>query len=152
MYFINKIKEKYNNQNIVIFVDMDGVITDYDFSNKLDFKNKRCIMTNINTLKEISKLENVLLCILSVCRKDFEIKIKNDWLDKNAPFFKFENRIILSKENNNLSSKELKCNFLNNYNRKNNKIIVIDDDNEILKYLSKNVKDIDLYQDSSIID
>ena len=103
----------------------------------------------------MSLLNNVELNILSICKKNSQIDDKNDWLDTFAPFFKSENRIIISKENNpNISSKELKCNYLKNYILQNNhkKIIVIDDDNDILFYLSKNLNEIILYQDSSIID
>ena len=65
-------------------------------------------------------------------------------------------RIIISKESNpNLTSKELKCNFLKGFiiENKDSKVILIDDDNDILKYLLDNIgNEITLYQDSSIID
>ena len=62
MYFYNLIKDF--KEELIIFVDMDGVITDYDFGNKLDFKNKRPLTTNIKTLKKISELKKVELYIL----------------------------------------------------------------------------------------
>lgn len=155
MYFINKIKEKYVNENIIMFVDMDGVIAEYDMNRPYDFKNKRPVMTNINTLKEISLLKNIELHILSICREDYQIKDKQDWLNKYASFFLKNNRVIISKESNpDKSSKELKYEYLKNYlkNNINKKVILIDDDNEILKFISKNIKDIVVYQDSTLID
>lgn len=151
MYFYNLIK-KYD-EDLNIFVDMDGVITDYNFGSILDFKNKRPIKTNIKTLEKISKLNNVNLYILSICKKNNEINDKNEWLDKYAPYFKKENRIIISKENEkNKTSKELKYDYLKKYKKENKKIIVIDDDNEILKYLQEHLEEVILFQDSSIID
>lgn len=152
MHFINMIKNDYKNKDIIIFVDMDGVISDYEFGKPLDFLNKRPIITNINTLKKISLLHNVELCILSVCKKDTQITEKNKWLDKHANFF--INRVILSKESYpNLSSKDLKYNYLKKYIKDTEKkVLVIDDDNTILKYLSENIKGINLYQDSSLVD
>lgn len=153
MYFYNKIKKLSTNNELIIFVDMDGVIADYNFGHKLDFKNKRPIMTNINTLKEVSTLNNVKMCILSICKTENEVDVKNSWLDEKAPFFKKENRFIFSKEcEYNLDSKTIKTNFLKKYENSDKKIIVIDDDNLILKTLKKEVKNIILFQDSSLID
>jgi hypothetical protein len=155
MYFINKIRDLTAAKKCSIFVDMDGVITDFNFLQPLDFKIKRPLFTNINTFKAISQLDNVKLYILSICRKDEQIIEKNEWLDKYAPFFSKEKRIIISKETNpHLSSKELKAKVLYEYVHQLNEeqIIVIDDDNEMLQYLSKKFNDIILFQDSSIID
>ncbi len=154
MYFKDLIINKYDNKELMIFVDMDGVIADYEFKKKLDFKNKRPLKTNINILEEISKLKNVELFVLSICKENYQINEKKDWLDKYAPFFIENNRIVISKESNpNMSSKELKYEILKEIIKKSNKkIIVIDDDNEILMYLASKLDKIDLYQDSSIID
>ncbi len=155
MYFLNKVKELLGNNKGVIFVDMDGVIADFEFLAPLEFRNKRPLTTNINTLKEISGLDNVELYILSVCKKDFQIIDKNDWLDENAPFFKKENRIVISKESYpNIPSSKLKANFLKKEidKIKNKKVIVIDDDNEVLRYLSQNFESVIFFQDSSLID
>src|SRR5574344_539677 len=114
MYFKNMLLNKYKNRKLIIFVDMDGVIADYNFNNNLDFKHKRPLNTNINELYELSMLENVELHILSICKQNYQIREKNDWLNKYAPFFLKENRTIISKENNiNMSSRQLKYNFLN---------------------------------------
>lgn len=150
MYFEKLLEKEYPNETLDIYVDMDGVIADYSLG-KLDFLNKRPLKTNINLFKNLSKKENITLHILSICREDYQIQDKNTWLDKNAPFFKQRN--IISKESNpNKSSKELKFDFLKSIPQKNNKIILIDDDNDIIKYVYDNLKNIIVYQDSSIID
>lgn len=152
MHFYDLIKEMSNDKKIDLFVDMDGVIASYDFGRPLDFKSKRPLTTNINTLKNVSLLNNVNIYILSICRKDFQIKEKQDWLDKYAPFFKNENRIILSKETiANMSSAEMKLKFLREFET-NNKKVLVDDDNSILSTISKELKDIILLQDSELVD
>lgn len=86
-------------------------------------------------------------------KKDYKIIEKNEWLDKYAPFFKENNRVIISKENKNSSSIELKINFLKNLEHDEFKtIIVIDDDNSILKGIKNEIKEIVLFQDSSLVD
>lgn len=152
MYFYNLISNLAENEVIDLFIDMDGVISSYNFGMPLDFKNKRPLKTNINTLEKVSKIENVNLHILSVCRKDNEVQIKNEWLDINAPFFKKENRNVLSKETyTGFSSAELKLDFLKRYNT-SNKIILVDDDNHVLSTISKELDNIILLQDSELID
>lgn len=155
MYFLEKIKNEYKDEDVVLFVDMDGVIADYDFGNAKDFHKKRPVRTNINTFLELSKEKNIELCILSVCRTNEQIKEKNVWLDQYASFFKEDKRFVLSKEvYDTLSSKEIKANFLKDYIKKKlgKKIVVVDDDNGILKYYYKVLPEIRLFQDSSIID
>ncbi len=152
MYFFNLIENISKEKKVSLFVDMDGVIASYDFGKPLNFKTKRPLNTNINVLKEVSSLENVELFILSICRKDSEINDKNDWLDINAPFFKSENRFILSKETfKGKTSSELKTEFLKEY-KTSNYMILVDDDNLVLSLVSKNVNNILLLQDSELID
>lgn len=152
MRFYKIIENLSKERKLLIFVDMDGVIASYDIGKPYDFDKKRPLITNINTLKRLNSLENCELYILSICKKDYQIKEKNDWLDLNAPFFKKENRIIISKENNNITeSGILKANYLNNINIKD-QIILIDDDNKVLKIVKENVKNITLFQDSELID
>ena len=131
---------------------MDGVIASYDFGKPLDFANKRPLSTNIKALSQLCNLKNVELHILSVCRFDNQVKEKNDWLDKYAPFFEEDKRTIISKESNpHYSSKELKLNYLKSLEIEE-QIIFIDDDNEVLRTVRNGLKNIILYQDSELID
>lgn len=151
MHFYQIIENFSKERKLLIFVDMDGVIASYDIGKPYDFDKKRPLITNINTLKRLNSLENCELYILSICKKDYQIKEKNDWLDLNAPFFKKESRIIISKENSSITeSGILKANYLNNLNTKN-QIILVDDDNKVLKIVKEKVKNIILFQDSELI-
>ncbi len=155
MYFLDKIKKEYPTKDVHIFVDMDGVITDYDFGNKLDFKNKRPLNTNISLFKSLSKLPNIHLYILSICHHEFEITDKNEWLNHYCPFFPKENRIIIAKDKDpHCPSKELKAKAIKLFLQAhpNVQVIVIDDDNDIIKYLHKCYPNITIIQDSSLID
>lgn len=153
MHFYNLIKQISEGQKLILYVDMDGVIAEYDIAKiDLDFVNARPLLTNIKTLKMISELPNIELHILSVCRLDSQIKDKHDWLDKFANFFDFDKRVIISRESNNQTlTKDLKLNYLKTLN-KDEKIALIDDDNEILKTVKKNLENIILFQDSQLID
>ena len=152
MHFYNLIKDLSNKKDLIMFVDMDGVIASYDAGKPLDFPNKRPLMDNIKKFEEISNLSNVELHILSICRKDFQIEEKNTWLDKYAPFFNKENRNILSKETyTKFSSPELKANYLNSI-KTNKQVVLIDDDNSVLKKVMESVPGIIVLQDSELID
>lgn len=152
MYFYEKIKEMCKDKKTVMYVDMDGVIAAYDFGNPLNFANKRPLLTNIKKLEDISKLDNIELKILSACKNNFQIDEKNAWLDKHAPFFKQENRIILSREKyNNELSCNLKAQYLNSIDE-DRQVILLDDDNNVLKVVSKSVENIICIQDSEMID
>jgi len=152
MHFYKLIKKLSATQKTIIYVDMDGVIASYDFGKPLDFANKRPLSTNIKTLSKLCKLKNVELHILSICKTDNQIKEKNDWLDKYAAFFEKDKRTIISKESNlNYSSKQLKLNYLKSLGIKE-QVVLIDDDNEILKTIHNELKSIILYQDSELID
>lgn len=151
MHFYNLIKE-LASEKIILFVDMDGVIASYDFGKPLNFKNKRPLYNNIEVLKKVSTIDNVELHILSVCRKNYQIEEKNEWLDIYAPFFKKENRHILSKETIiGLQSSNMKANFLKDY-VSNKKIILLDDDIRVLRAVADTAPNITLFQDSELID
>lgn len=152
MHIKEVITDILKKTNIDLFVDMDGVIAAYEFGMPLDFDKKRPLLSNINKIKELSKLNGVKLHILSCCKKDYQIDLKNQWLDKYANFFDKENRFILSKETIvNLSSAEMKLNFLKNY-KTNSQIVVIDDDNQVIKTIGKNLSNVIVLQDSELID
>ena len=98
MKIVEEIKEYAFNKKVNLYVDMDGVIAEYDFGKPLDFLNKRPLLNNIKLLEEISQIKNVDIHILSICKRNFEIRDKNVWLDNHAPFFPKSNRHIISKE------------------------------------------------------
>ncbi len=149
MRILKEIKEYATDKKVDLYVDMDGVIAEYDFGKPLDFLNKRPLLSNIELLRKISQIDNVKMHILSICKKDSQIEEKNIWLDKYAPFFEKKNRHIISKETyKNTISSDLKTNFLNNVEGFK---ILIDDDNDILKKVSKSVGNIILYQDSALV-
>ncbi len=152
MHFYNLIKELSSDKEIILFVDMDGVIASYDVGKPLDFLHKRPLMTRIKELEEVSKLLNVDIRILSICKKDYQIEEKNIWLDKYAPYFKKENRVIISKETvTNTTSPEIKTNYLNSV-KTDKQVVLVDDDNQVLKDVMNNVKGIIVYQDSELVD
>lgn len=152
MHFYNIIKELSNKTEVMLFFDMDGVISSYDAGKKLDFANKRPLTENINKIKKISTLNNVTLYILSICKKNFQIEEKNNWLDKNAPFFDKSNRIIISKEQHpNIDSPTLKSDFLKNLNT-SSQIVLVDDDNAVIKKVLDVTDNVIVFQDSELID
>lgn len=152
MHFIDLIKKISIEEEVILFVDMDGVIASYDVGRPYDFKNKRPLKNNINIFREIAKLDRVSLHILSVCRENYQIEEKNEWLDINASFFEKENRVILSKEDSIYKiSSELKLNYLKKY-KTDKKIVFIDDDNSVLSVVNKELKNIILFQDSELVD
>lgn len=150
MYLKEFIKQ-YNDKKIKLFIDMDGVIADYDFGSAKRFDKKRPLYDSIKKLEVISKMENIELYILSVTRLNIGINEKNIWLDKYVDFIKKENRIILSKEGQSLSSAQLKSEYLNSIKIEDT-IIVIDDDPRVLKEINKTNEKIILLKDTVLVD
>lgn len=150
--YLKEILNGYGNKKIKIYIDMDGVVADYDVGKAGNFDKKRPLYTSIDKLKEISFMDNVSLYILSITRKDIGIYEKNIWLDKYMPFIDKNNRFILSKEEVSKSSSELKVDFLKNIKREDEVIILIDDDPLILKSVMDNVNDIVLLKDTVLVD
>lgn len=149
MYIIDEIK-KYNVDKPVIFIDMDGVVADYRFGEgdkirnnvKGVYLNKRPITASINIIKQFNYELNAELYILSSCYFKEQCAEKNEWLDKNMPFIKKDNRIFIMS-NNFESRKNLKIEFLKKYLNKNNnkKIVLIDDTHDILFLAIKELGD-----------
>ena len=132
---------------------MDGVIADYIFGSAQDYDQKRPLYDSIKKLEKISKMSNVELYILSATRYTEGIEQKKWWLDQFAPFFKKENRIIISREANSMiESAVLKANYLKDHKRDGSMIIVIDDDPKILKEIRKLNEDIILLKDTALVD
>lgn len=153
MHFYNEIKEIANKVKVMLFIDMDGVIAAYNIGkNPYDFLNKRPLKQSISNIEQVSTIPNVEVHILSVCREKGQVEDKNTWLDKNAPFFAKENRNIIARESENWkNAKEIKFDFLKNL-KTDKQIVLVDDDNEILKYVHENLKNIIVMQDSELVD
>lgn len=149
---VNELLSKY--KKIRLYVDMDGVIADYVVGEAKDYDKKRALKTTIKQLEELSNLNNIELNILSISRMDIGVEQKNKWLDMYAPFFKKENRFIISRESNNMEkSYKLKCDFVKKLKREDNTIIVvIDDDCDIVHKLKDENNDIEIYKDTIFVD
>lgn len=151
--YLKDFLEQFNDKKIKLFVDMDGVIADYIFGSAQDYDKKRPLYDSINKLEIISKMSNVELYILSATRYSSGFEQKNYWLDTYAPFFKKENRIIISREENNMiASSILKAEYLANYERDGSVLILIDDDPKNLKDVRKLSDDVILLKDSVLVD
>ena len=151
--YLKEYLKQYEDKKIKLFVDMDGVIADYIFGEAKDYDKKRPLYDSIKKLEEISKIPNIELYIFSATRYTEGFEQKHWWLDKYAPFFKKENRIIISREANGMSETSiLKSNYLKKYKRDDSKIIVIDDDPKILKEIKKQNEDIILLKDTVLVD
>ena len=150
--FLKKELEKYNNK-IKLYVDMDGVIADYNVGKACEYNQKRPLYDSIKKLEEVSKMPNIEMFILSITRMTEGLEQKHEWLDKFASFFKKENRIIISREANNFErSKVLKAKFLKEIERDGSMIILIDDDPAILDEIKELLPDIVLYKDTVLVD
>lgn len=151
---IYDVLKKYENQPVRMYVDMDGVLADYDVGVAADYDKKRPLISNISKLKKIYEMPNVELHILSVTRMSKGIQEKNDWLEQFAPFFKKENRNILSREEANFekSAVQLKYDFFSILKRDDSQIIFIDDDPAILRKIDDEFDDIVLLKDTTLVD
>ncbi len=151
--FLKEYMKQYKNIKVKLFVDMDGVIADYVFDNAKDYDKKRPLYDSIKKLEVVSKMPNVEMFILSATRKTEGIDQKHWWLDTYAPFFKKKNRIIISREDNDMiETSILKAKYLENYKRDNSVIIVIDDDPKNLKDIKKYNDDVILLKDTVLVD
>lgn len=151
---IYDVLKSYENQKVRIYVDMDGVIADYEVGVAANYDKKRPLVSILSKLEDLSKKPNVELHILSVTRMNNGIQEKNEWLDKFAPFFKKENRNILSREEANFekSALELKYAFIEGLERDGSQIIFIDDDPSILRKIDESMEDIVLLKETTLID
>ena len=105
--FIDTIKEICNEYNrVAIFIDMDGTIVEYKIyegEKQLieaheDLLNEKPVLPIIDILKEISKIQNIDLYILSLAKNTKIKEKKKEWLNKYVNFIKPTNWIIINKE------------------------------------------------------
>ena len=145
--------KQYNGKKVKMFVDMDGVIVDYDVGVAHSYDKKRPLYSSIEKLEKISKGDNIELFILSVTRMNEGYDEKQNWLDKYAPFFKRENRIIISREKHDFEeSAILKANYMKSVERDGSVIVVIDDDPRIIKAIRELNEDVVLLKDTVLVD
>lgn len=145
--------EQFGDKKIKLLVDMDGVIADFIVGSPKDYDLKRPLFDSIKKLEIVSHMPNVELYIFSATRMNEGIEQKHYWLDKYAPFFKRENRIILSREANNFTeSSKLKEDFLINFKRDDSVIIFIDDDPKNLFAVKNTSPDVILLKDTALVD
>ncbi len=152
MKFYNTLDE-YKDKDITIYVDMDGVIAEYDIGN-FNYNTIRPLKSNIKRVEELIKKDNIKVKILTVCKTDKIVEEKIDWLKRNMSFFDINDVIFISKEQEEykkVESQELKSNYLKEHMNSTINILV-DDDNSIIKYVRKNNKDLIVFQVSSWID
>lgn len=150
--YITDYLERFKGKKIRMFVDMDGVIADYDVGKPSEYDKKRPLLSNIEILREVSKCNNIEMYILSVTRMTEGREEKNRWLDQYVEFVKPENRIIISREEHNFTtSRVLKSKFIKKLKRDDSVIILIDDDPSILGKIQKANEDVYLLKDTALI-
>ena len=151
--FIIDFFEQFKGEKVKFYVDMDGVIADFNFGKACDFDKKRPLYSSINKLENISKKDNVDLYIFSATRMNKGYDEKQYWLDKYAPFFKKENRVIISREEHDfVESATLKADYMRNVERDGSVIVVIDDDPKNLRAIQKSNEDVVLLKDTALVD
>ncbi len=151
--YIKDYLEQFKDKKIKLYIDMDGVIVDYILGEARDYDKKRPLVDSIKKLEEVSKMANVELYILSATRYTEGLEQKQWWLDKYAPFFKKENRILISREANGMTATSiLKNEYMKKIERDGSIIILIDDDPRNLEAIRNENDDIILLKDTALID
>ena len=139
---INEICSKY--KKVAIFIDMDGTINEYTVysDNEIlkrmgdNYKNAEPIQEVIESLREISKIPNIDLYILSLSKSNKISNEKDIWLEKYTNFIQKENWIILTKENgdyDNENRDQIKPLKMQEKLNKYEHVILLDDDHRILR-------------------
>lgn len=146
MNFTNLIKEKSKNKKCAIFIDMDGVIVEFNPYDDEKIKNngkgiyltKKPISYTIKIVKRLKKIKNLDIYILSACHYESQREEKENWIDKNLKIIDKDKRIILVKEKLNLNKKEkrlIKGKIIKNImeEKSYDKSFYIDDSHELLR-------------------
>jgi 5'(3')-deoxyribonucleotidase len=151
--YIKEYLEQFNDKKIKLYIDIDGVIADYTFGEPKDYDKKRPLFDSIKKLEEVSKMPNVEMYIFSATRYSEGLEQKHWWLDTYAPFFKKENRILISREANGMTKTAiLKAEHMRDIERDGSVMILIDDDPRNLEEVSKLSDDVILLKDTALID
>ena len=151
--YIKDYLEQFKDKKVKLYIDMDGVIADYTFGAPKDYDKKRPLFDSIKKLEEVSKMPNVELYIFSATRYTEGLEQKHEWLEKYAPFFKKDNRILISREANGMEKTAiLKGKAMRDIERDGSVMILIDDDPRNLEEVSKLSDDVILLKDTALID
>ena len=155
-YFRNYL-EQFKDKKINIFIDMDGVVADFDALNFDDsddvYLYKRPVNSSISALRDVSSMDNVTLNILSCTKRDCQKEGKIIWLSKYMDFIKKENINLISREEKDyMKACLIKSEFLKNNYKKGEVNIQIDDSHDVIREVQKLELGIIPLHISSIID
>ena len=139
---INEICSKY--KKVAMFIDMDGTINEYTVysDNEIlkrmgdNYKNAEPIQEVIEALREISKIPNIDLYILSLSKSNKISKEKDIWLEKYTNFIPKNNWLILTKENGDYDAEnrdQIKPLKMQEKLVEYEHVILLDDDHRILR-------------------
>ena len=150
--FLDRIKDICNrNEKVAMFIDMDGTILEYRIFRgesqviqaHEQLMSEKPIVPIINVLKEINKIENIDLYILSLGKTTKIIEEKKNWLKKYMDFIEEKNWILIDREkgeynseNRNFKKSEKMKEKLEEYDF----VILLDDDHKILKQTNKDLE------------
>lgn len=162
--FYDNIKEIcLNNKKVAMFIDMDGTITEYEVypedlvtqKMNIGYNEYEPIYCIIDVLKEIDKIKNIDLYILTLSKNSKIAEEKKCWLEKYVDFIKEKNWIIINKElgEYNKSNRDIiKAEKIKEKMIKYDYAILLDDDHKILKETQEKLKNkISVFHISSAI-
>lgn len=162
--FLGKIEQICENNNkVAMFIDMDGTINEYTvYSDDKILKqmgDNYCkaepIVEVIDVLKDISKIPNIDLYILTLSKSNKISYEKDLWLAKYVGFIPKENWIILTKENGDYDSEnrdQIKPLKMQEKLKEYNHVILLDDDHRILRQSNILLKDkVDVFHVTSAL-
>ena len=151
--FIDLIKDICSrNKKVAMFIDMDGTIVEYRIygdESKLiraheNLLNEKPILPIIKILKEINKIENIDLYILSLSKRTKIKEEKKIWLNKYMKFIPSDKWIILDKEVGEYNSENrnyVKYNQMEKKLEEYDYVILLDDDHKVLKQTKESLRD-----------
>ena len=140
------------HKKVALFVDMDGTIVEYKVyqegfitnESKGLFADEKPINIIIENLKEINKIDNLDIYILSLGKSNIIKEEKKNWLKKYVPFINENNYIILIRENGDYDSETrtyVKVNKMKEKLKNYDYVMLLDDEHKILKATQKELQD-----------
>ena len=151
--FIDSIRDICKkNKKVAMFIDMDGTIVEYRiYGNEKqlikaheDLLNEKPVLPIIDILREINKIENIDLYILSLSKKTKIKEEKKIWLNKYVDFISSDKWIILDKEVGEYNPENrnyVKCEQMERKLNEYDYVILLDDDHKVLKQTKENLQD-----------